>query len=124
MSLIYQPELSSPVVTLGARTFDFAREIAVVGIVNRRTMVPRRREPRQSGRHAVLRQVLRHAVVLVPSGVLPGLRDVEITDRPHPRSQLIHATKRYLVPGPVRPPLSRYVAYPPDPVVVAAGGVG
>jgi dihydropteroate synthase len=35
MSLIYQPELSSPVVTLGARTFDFAREIAVVGIVNR-----------------------------------------------------------------------------------------
>jgi dihydropteroate synthase len=35
MSVIYQPALSTPIVRLGARTFDFSREIAVVGIVNR-----------------------------------------------------------------------------------------
>jgi dihydropteroate synthase len=34
-SLNYEPQLHQPLVTLGARTFDFDRSVAVVGIVNR-----------------------------------------------------------------------------------------
>ena len=71
-----------------AQVLDGGQVRLVVRVGQPLTAVPRRGQPGQPGPHALRRQILRLAVVLMPPAVLTHFGDVQVTDRAQPRGKI------------------------------------